>query len=189
MVYDFVKEYESVPYAAHLKRGPIQVGHYICYRACIVVPVTDIAGRSPLNFFNLKFLLLCVCGIQMVLQYSNFGRTKALNACSLMAGECTFTFLLMNPSDWLALAVMVLICLSHFMLFWMVMPKCQLSLVCAHAIDIYARLFSAFVLTYILVIFRKSWFLFCCCWWWFEIYTDRITTNLRKCGCWNISVK
>ena len=26
----------------------------------------------------------------MVLQYSNFGRTKALNACSLMAGECTF---------------------------------------------------------------------------------------------------
>ena len=99
MVYDFVKEYESVPYAAHLKRGPIQVGHYICYRACIVVPVTDIAGRSPLNFFNLKFLLLCVCGIQMVLQYSNFGRTKALNACSLMAGECTFTFLLMNPSD------------------------------------------------------------------------------------------
>ena len=59
----------------------------------------------------------------MVLQYSNFGRTKALNACSLMAGECTFKFLLMNPSDWLALAVMVLICLSHFKLFWMVMPK------------------------------------------------------------------
>jgi hypothetical protein len=29
----------------------------------------------------------------------DFGRTKALNACSLMAGECTFTFLLMNPSD------------------------------------------------------------------------------------------
>ena len=26
----------------------------------------------------------------MVLPYSNFGRTKALNACSLMAGECTF---------------------------------------------------------------------------------------------------
>ena len=26
----------------------------------------------------------------MVLQYSNFGRTKALNACSLMAGECAF---------------------------------------------------------------------------------------------------
>ena len=26
----------------------------------------------------------------MVIRYSNFGRTKALNACSLMAGECTF---------------------------------------------------------------------------------------------------
>jgi hypothetical protein len=39
--------------------------------------------------------------------------------CSLMAGECTFKFLLMNPipSDWLALAVMVLICLSYFKLF------------------------------------------------------------------------
>ena len=62
MVYDFVKEYESVPYAAHLKWGPIQVRHHICYRTCIVVhvPVTDIAGRFPLNFFNLKFLLLCV---------------------------------------------------------------------------------------------------------------------------------
>jgi len=42
----------SVPYAAHLKWGPIQVGHHICYRACIVVPVADIAGCSPLNFFN-----------------------------------------------------------------------------------------------------------------------------------------
>jgi hypothetical protein len=52
-------------------------------------------------------------GFQMVLQYSNFGRTKALNACSLMAGECTFKFLLINPSDWLALAVMVLIYLSN----------------------------------------------------------------------------
>jgi hypothetical protein len=29
----------------------------------------------------------------------------------------------MHPSDWLALAVMVLICLSHFKVFWMVMPK------------------------------------------------------------------
>ena len=55
-----VKENESVPYAAHLKWGPIQVRHHICYRACIVVPVTDIAGCSPLHFFNLKFLLLCV---------------------------------------------------------------------------------------------------------------------------------
>ena len=61
MVYDFVKEYESVPYAAHLKWGPIQVGHYICYRACIVVPVTDIVGCSLLNFFNLKFFaVVCV---------------------------------------------------------------------------------------------------------------------------------
>ena len=25
-----------------------------------MVPFTDIAGCSPLNFFNLKFLLLCV---------------------------------------------------------------------------------------------------------------------------------
>ena len=58
-----------------------------------------------------------------MLQYSNFGRTKAFNAWFVMAGECTFKFLLMNPSDWLALAVMVLICLSHFKLFWMVMPK------------------------------------------------------------------
>ena len=55
-----VKEYESVPYAAHLKWGPIQVRHYICYKTCIVVHVTDIAGRSPLNVFNLKFLLVCV---------------------------------------------------------------------------------------------------------------------------------
>jgi hypothetical protein len=40
----------------------------------------------------------------MVLQYSNFGRTKTLNACSLMAAKCNSNFLLMNPSDWLALA-------------------------------------------------------------------------------------
>jgi hypothetical protein len=55
-----VKEYESVPYAAHLKWGPIQVRHYICYKTCIVVPVTDRAGRSPFNVFDLKFLLVCV---------------------------------------------------------------------------------------------------------------------------------
>jgi hypothetical protein len=54
VVYDFVKEYESVPYAAHLKWGPIQVRHHICYITCIVVSVTDIAGCSPFNFFNLN---------------------------------------------------------------------------------------------------------------------------------------
>ena len=61
MVYDFVKEYESVPYTAHLKWGPIQVRHHICYRTCIVVPVTDIAGRSPLNFFQFEVVaVVCV---------------------------------------------------------------------------------------------------------------------------------
>ena len=55
-----VKEYGSVPYAALLKWGPIQVRYHICYRTCIVVYVTDISGRSPMNLLNLKFLLLCV---------------------------------------------------------------------------------------------------------------------------------
>jgi hypothetical protein len=65
----------------------------------------------------------------MVLQYSSYnipisvGLKLWMHVLWMMAGECTFKFLLMNPSDWLALAVMVLICLSHFKLFWMVMPK------------------------------------------------------------------
>ena len=91
-MYNFVKEYESVPYAAaaHLKLGPIQIRHHICYRTCIVVPVTDITCRSPLHFFNLKFLLLWV-GPKWCLQYSNFDWTKALNLHQRPL-QCTFKY-------------------------------------------------------------------------------------------------
>jgi heme O synthase-like polyprenyltransferase len=53
MVYDFVKEYESVSYAVHLKWGPIQVRHHICYRACIVV--TMITHSSYQMYIVLTF--------------------------------------------------------------------------------------------------------------------------------------
>ena len=51
--------------------------------------------------------------LQCTFKYTIRKCIQTLNAFSLMVGECTFKFLLMNPSDWLALAVMVLICLSH----------------------------------------------------------------------------
>jgi hypothetical protein len=49
------------------------------------------SGLLSVDFFQFEVFAV-VCGSEMVLQYSNFGRTKALNACSLMAGECTFKF-------------------------------------------------------------------------------------------------
>ena len=82
------------------------------------------SGLLSVEFFQFEvFVVVCVGPKWCYNIPISVGLKLWMHVLWMMDGECTFKFLLMNPSDWLALAVMVLICLSHFKLFWMVMPK------------------------------------------------------------------
>ena len=56
-------------------------------------------------------------------EYSSFGLTRALYAWSLFFCEFTLRFLLRRFRVWLALEVILLICLSHFRFDCKVTPR------------------------------------------------------------------
>ena len=124
IVGNFIKHRDSVCHTSLFESLPIQVTFHVRYAACVMVSTRYKACCTLSN----SSLFLLVCGDHTVEHYSKFNLTIALYAFSFAVSFQTFRFLRRNPSNLLALPVMLHMWVFHVRFLESVTPKYLASL-------------------------------------------------------------